>query len=160
MGQKMLKEKLIDLLKEKPEQVQMDVFLRRHNNKDGECKTVGCLAGHILLAAGVPVEETPGDDVEVQRVYEINLLYPEPELLGKAAAWISREQETAPGYVYEHDIPGVARYLWAQEYGDEAATKLPFYEEDWKELVCSDDECFFDNLTAKDLIDYLQKAET
>lgn len=129
----MLKEKLIDLLKKHPEQVDMTIFLQK--KRDTACGTTGCLAGNILLAAGVPLIEHK------------DILCPSDELVSEAGYWVEREEYNGCCYP---KIPGVARYLWAKEYGDEAAKQLPFYEDDW------DDSLLFEDLKAKDLINYLQ----
>lgn len=147
----MLKEKLIKYLEENPESLKMPVFLEKRG-----CRTIGCLAGNILLSEDIKLKSNKYGELSVD----------DPDLVSKASGWIAKERQEYLISSCQHQdavIPGVARYLWAQEYGDEAAETLPFYSGQWEDVVgwegvASDYDANerFNNLTAQEVVGFLK----
>lgn len=142
----MLREKVIEQLKAHPERLRMTIYLRRAIWPNEGCGTVGCLAGNIVMAADVPICERDG----------VLRLEPLPD---------TKLEELLKGFARDNHVPACARHVWAQEYGEAAAQKLPFFIDDWASEVgfagefenpCHDTSKAFCNLKAEDVIKYLE----
>lgn len=142
----MLKEKVIELLKQDPAGLDMSVWLEQLSDEI-DCGTVGCFAGYIIRATGI----------NLVCVRTTGHLYPDydPETLDSF--------KSSRFYHYEPEIGAFARYLWAKEYGDMAAKALPFYPVEWENEVGFSESQYsgsiaqaFNRLTAQDVIKYLE----
>lgn len=135
----MLREKVIENLKKY--EVDMDFWFNCSGHPLCEvslCNTSACFAGHILFAKNIPLINVSECGVKI-----INTSMVEDK-------WISYEVDKFhsnwPGVREYVLIPALARQLWAEEYGDEAAKALPFYEFQYENTY----------VTSAEIIEYLE----
>ena len=135
----MLAEKIVAAILKNPESLNMEHF-------SSECGASFCLAGHILKAFGVGIV-APAPSWYLCRLADDA---PVPD-----AKWVDFESRIADRVA----IPALARQVWAAEYGDDSAKRLPFYHENWEsgltsvELFDDDGQLQIARVTLNDLAD-------